>query len=100
MLSRRGFMKLGTVAGAAGLVPIAASQAALGSGRTPPTGANPAHLHPPPAGGPLAASQPARGSGPPAPRGATPAHLHRPPAGAPIVTGAAGAVAPYSVQMP
>jgi FtsP/CotA-like multicopper oxidase with cupredoxin domain len=69
MLSRRGFIKLGTVAGAASLVPIAANQAALGSGHAATAGANPAHLH-----GALA------GQG--------------------AVTGAARAVAPYSVQMP
>ena len=45
MLNRRGLLKLGTVAGAASLVPIAASQAALGSKNAIGTGANPAHLH-------------------------------------------------------
>src|SRR5947207_2667850 len=53
MLSRRGFMKIGTVAGAASLVPIAASRAALGSGHPVATGANPAHLHRLPAGPPV-----------------------------------------------
>jgi len=46
-------MKLGTVAGAASLVPIAASRAALGAQNAVATGANPAHLHRPPAGAPV-----------------------------------------------
>src|SRR5256885_14970089 len=53
MLSRRGLMKLGTVAGAASLVPIAASGAALGAQNAGATGANPPHLPRPPAGAPV-----------------------------------------------
>src|SRR5256885_2485125 len=49
---------------------------------------------------PLAARRAALGSGPAAATGANPAHLHRPPAGPATVTGAARAVAPYSVPMP
>jgi spore coat protein A len=68
-------MKLGTVAGAASLVPIAASRAALGSDH--------------------AVAAVAAGAA-----GANPGHLHRPPAGPPQVTGAAQSVTPFSVAMP